>query len=107
MKIKRLFLLLGFLAMMFIFYNTFIKYKHQTNALTPIKVEDLKYKIQYDCLFEVELSQNVINNLGGQFKLIFDDIDKNGHLTIFQNKKELEMLLGNHVTIAELADGFT
>ncbi|PFI96677.1 peptide ABC transporter ATP-binding protein [Bacillus cereus] len=107
MKIKRLFLILGVLAMMFVFYNTFIKDEPQTEALTPIKVEDLKEKIQYDYLFEDELSQNVINDLGGQFKLIFDDIDKNGHLTIYQNKKELEMFLGNHVTTAELADEFT
>lgn len=107
MKIKRLFLVLGVLAMMFVFYNTFIKDERQTDALTPIKVEDLKQKIQYDYLFEDELSQNVINDLGGQFKLIFDDIDKNGHLTIYQNQKELEMFLGNHVTTAELADEFT
>lgn len=58
-------------------------------------------------MFEVEISQNVINDLGGKFKLIFDDIDKNGHLTIYQNKKELEMFLGNHVTSAELANEFT
>ncbi|HDR6277301.1 TPA: peptide ABC transporter ATP-binding protein [Bacillus cereus] len=107
MKIKRLFLVLGVLAMMFVFYNTFIKDEPQTDALTPIKVEDLKQKIQYDYLFEDELSQNVINDLGGQFKLIFDDIDKNGHLTIYQNQKELEIFLGNHVTTAELADEFT
>lgn len=106
MKIKRLFLVLGVLAMMFVFYNTFIKDESQTDALTPIKVEDLKQKIQYDYLFEDELSQNVINDLEGQFKLIFDDIDKNGHLTIYQNKKELEMFLGNHVTTVELADEF-
>nr|WP_240369325.1 hypothetical protein [Bacillus wiedmannii]MCX3317395.1 hypothetical protein [Bacillus wiedmannii] len=87
MKIKRLFLVLGVLAMMFVFYNTFIKDEPQTDALTLIKVEDLKQKIKYDYLFEDELSQNVINDLVGQFKLIFDDIDKNGHLTIYQNKK--------------------
>ncbi|PEL91460.1 hypothetical protein CN626_14605 [Bacillus wiedmannii] len=79
--------MLGVLAMMFVFYNTFIKDEPQTEALTPIKVEDLKEKIQYDYLFEDELSQNVINDLGGQFKLIFDDIDKNGHLTIYQKKR--------------------
>ena len=87
MKIKRLFLMLGVLAMMFVFYNAFIKGEPQTEALTPIKVEDLKEKIQYDYLFEDELSQNVINDLGGQFKLIFDEIDKNGHLTIYQKKE--------------------
>ncbi|MGQ0513900.1 peptide ABC transporter ATP-binding protein, partial [Bacillus sp. D-CC] len=34
MKIKRLFLVLGVLAMMFVFYNTFIKDEPQTDALT-------------------------------------------------------------------------
>ncbi|PGE94291.1 peptide ABC transporter ATP-binding protein, partial [Bacillus toyonensis] len=61
----------------------------------------MKQKVQYDYLFEDELSKNVINDLGGQFKLIFDDFDKNGYLTIYQNKKELEMFLGNHVTTTE------
>ncbi|EJQ91725.1 hypothetical protein II1_05570 [Bacillus cereus MC118] len=99
--------MLGVLSMMFVFYNTFIKDEPQTDALTPIKVENLNQKIQYDYSFEDELSQNVINDLGGQFKLIFDDIDKNGNLIIYQNTKELEMFLGNHVTTAELADEFT
>lgn len=106
MKIKILFLVLGVLAMTFVFYNTFIKDEPQTDALTPIKVEGLKQKIQYNYLFEDRLSQNVINDLGGQFKLIFDDIDRDGHLTIYQNKKELEIFLGDHVTTAELADEF-
>ncbi|MET3202799.1 UNVERIFIED_ORG: uncharacterized membrane protein YobD (UPF0266 family) [Bacillus proteolyticus] len=42
MKIKRLFLVLGVLAMVFVLYNTFIKDEPQTDALTSIKVEDLK-----------------------------------------------------------------
>ncbi|PEL59611.1 peptide ABC transporter ATP-binding protein [Bacillus toyonensis] len=67
----------------------------------------MKQKVQYDYLFEDKLSKNVINDLEGQFKLIFDDFDKNGYLTIYQNKKELEMFLGNHVTTTELANEFT
>ncbi|EEL31098.1 Oligopeptide ABC transporter, ATP-binding protein [Bacillus cereus Rock3-28] len=37
MKIKRLFLLIGIFVMMVVFYNTFIKDEHPTNALIPIK----------------------------------------------------------------------
>lgn len=53
-----------------------------------------------------ELSQEKINELGGQLKKLFDDIDRDGKLRAYPSLKTLENYLASQVTSREVAKSF-